>query len=155
MDLKRERMYITLLVLPNDDPAPELVLRARLIVTLAEAIFTIWLGSLARDREENRSLAYLCPWDEGDLDYTGWCSHNPLKLDVRLPRRQELIVGVEAALGESDDVALKVDGALKLSDDAVRDIDAVLEPSVGSLNSIRSTAVPEEDGKEEGEDGSL
>jgi len=61
------------------------VLEARYLVTLAESIFTVWLGALAGTKGDNCSLRDHCPWGD-NLAYRGCSSHNPLTKDVTLPR---------------------------------------------------------------------
>lgn len=58
------------------------VLDVRRTVTLAEAIFTVWLCALERPTQD---LKKLYPWDPDTLEYTGWSFYNPLILDVLEP----------------------------------------------------------------------
>ena len=63
--------------------------RVRRIVTLAEAVFTVWLGAL-RGCPGAGALHRLCPWGGGGLRQLDWStasSHNPLEVDIVIPRR--------------------------------------------------------------------
>lgn len=87
-DTRRKRLkgekgkFVTLLVMDMERTYHDSVLEVRRTVTLAEAIFTVWLGAL---KSPTRSLASAYPWDIRLRQYTGWASHNPLEVDVQLP----------------------------------------------------------------------
>lgn len=82
-DLKGGDRFITLMITKLDSCKKEAVLDVRRTVTLAEAILTAWLGAL---ESPPRDLERLCPWGTGFLAYWGWCSYNPLLVDVAEPR---------------------------------------------------------------------
>ena len=88
--IKRKKMgrkghFITLMTLETDNGEKENVLRARYLATLAESIFTVWLGAFAEKMEDKGDIRSHCPWGK-DLPYSGCSSHNPLTKDINLPR---------------------------------------------------------------------
>jgi hypothetical protein len=83
--MERQGQFITLMTLGMDNGEKEDVLRARYLVTLAESIFTVWLGALAEKMEDRDDLRGHCPWGES-LPYSGCSSHNPLTMDINIPK---------------------------------------------------------------------
>ena len=76
--LKRKGHFITLMMVEMDSAEKEEIVRVRHLVTLAEAMFTFWLGAL-----ENPDSLH--PWTMTAVPYSGCCSHNPLTKDINAP----------------------------------------------------------------------
>jgi hypothetical protein len=83
--LKPEGQFITLTATSMKAAEGKEALRMRYLVTLAEAIFTVWLGAL-NGKPENRNVHILCPWDIQKVSYSGCSSHNPLAKDIIVPK---------------------------------------------------------------------
>jgi hypothetical protein len=61
------------------------VLRVRCLVTLAEAIFTVWLDAFAENMEDRGDLGDRC-YQGRSLPYSGGSSHNTLTKEIMIPR---------------------------------------------------------------------
>lgn len=83
--LKGSDRFITLMVMGINSSEKEVVLGVRRTVTLAEAIFTMWLNALQSPAHDLQSL---CPWDPETLNYMGWSSYNPLMTDIVEPKSE-------------------------------------------------------------------
>ncbi len=74
---------ITLFEVPFRDNSDEEVMRIRSLVTLARAIFAIWLGAV---RElANPEIKRLVPWELEGLHYHGLTGYNPLARNISDP----------------------------------------------------------------------
>jgi hypothetical protein len=63
------------------------VLRVRHIVTFAEAVFTVWLGALHEAQYiHEQDVRHLCLLGAENGLYKGFANHNPLEMDVTLPK---------------------------------------------------------------------
>ena len=72
--------FITLFTIPFKNDSMEEVQRTRTLVTLARAIFVIWLGAVKEDSK--LAVEDLVPWGGKDISYHGFASHNPLCRDL-------------------------------------------------------------------------
>ncbi|KAJ2975304.1 hypothetical protein NUW58_g8396 [Xylaria curta] len=88
--LAKKGHFVTLLSMEVTSPEPNEVVKARQMIVLAEAAFTIWLGALTQgrpnDQKERLLLRSLCPWSLEQMSYRGVCSHNPLSMDISYPQ---------------------------------------------------------------------
>jgi hypothetical protein len=84
-ELGRRAHFITFMTFGLDSGEKEDVLRVRCLVTLAEAIFTVWLDAFAENMEDRGDLGDRC-YQGRSLPYSGGSSHNPLTEDIMIPR---------------------------------------------------------------------
>ena len=90
----RQGQFITLMTLGMDSPEKEDVIQVRYLVTLAELIFTVWSGALVQKMEDKDDLRSHCPWGKA-LPHSRCSSHNPLIMDINLPRNDLNIVRID------------------------------------------------------------
>jgi hypothetical protein len=83
--LKPKGQFITLMAMNMKAAEGKEALRIRYLVTIAEAIFTVWLGAL-NEKPENKNVRTLCPWDVLNVSYSGCSSHNPLTKNINIPK---------------------------------------------------------------------
>lgn len=77
--LKGTNHLITLMTTRIPSKDNEDVYDARVTMTLAKAILTVWLGAF---QSHERQLQECCPWDPETLGYEGLSVQNPLMRDV-------------------------------------------------------------------------
>jgi hypothetical protein len=74
--------FITLMQMPFTGPSPQDIFEIRAIVTVAEAVLTVWLGAL---RNPSALLRDAFPWSHDEKNYTPWSSYNPIEKDFLVP----------------------------------------------------------------------
>ncbi|KAI1106984.1 hypothetical protein F4804DRAFT_256544 [Jackrogersella minutella] len=76
--LAKKGHFAALLSMEVTSSEPNEVVKARQLIVIAEAAFTIWLGALTQGRpdaqKERLLLRSLCPWSLEQISYCGICS---------------------------------------------------------------------------------
>jgi hypothetical protein len=100
--LGRQGHFLTLMTLEFESEDKDDVLKARHLVTVAESIFTMWLGAFTETMEDGCGLRDHCPWGR-NLPYSGLSSHNPLTKDVVVPKDVSDTTETEGSDGVQED----------------------------------------------------
>jgi hypothetical protein len=76
--------FITLFEVPFKDGSSQEIRRIRTLVTLARAVFVVWLGAVKESSKP--AIKELNPWELECIHYRGLASHNPLAKNIRDPQ---------------------------------------------------------------------
>ncbi|KAF2117384.1 heterokaryon incompatibility protein-domain-containing protein [Lophiotrema nucula] len=85
------RQFSTLMSMPFPSSEDADIIEVRVMVKLAESVFTLWLNAL---RSPSNECVALCPWASSKIQYIGKCSHIPIAKEwVRRPKQSPACSG--------------------------------------------------------------